>query len=355
MSAWLTTAASTFDRTVAGVMETRRIIRSSREKDLSHAERMAALAHIQRAYGDPELISEPSAFFAPPPLLSPRVARARSGLRLGVEVLDVSWPSAYEPFLAEIRDKYLSHTRNRTAYARLYLAAKPRPLAVLVHGYLGGRWALEQRAFPVRWLVGRGLDVALVVLPFHAQRAREDRRAPPPFPGSDPRFVNEGFRQTVSDVRALIAWTRSRGAPEVGLMGMSLGGYTTALLATVETGLSFAVPIVPLASIADFALEQGRLGNGRDEGAEHDALDAATRVVSPFSRPSRIQREDNANRVLIVAGQGDGITPIGHAERLARHFDAPLVCFPGGHLLQFGRKQAFREVGRFLERLGVVR
>lgn len=43
-------------------------------------------------------------------------------------------------------------------------------------------------------------------------------------------------------------------------MGMSLGGYSTSLLATVEPRLAFAVPIIPLASVADFALEQGQLG-----------------------------------------------------------------------------------------------
>jgi pimeloyl-ACP methyl ester carboxylesterase len=138
-------------------------------------------------------------------------------------------------------------------------------------------------------------------------------------------------------------------------MGMSLGGYTVALLATVETGLSFAVPIIPLASIADFAREQGRLGKGNDGEAQHDALDAATRVVSPFARPSRIPPKAGIPRVLVVAGLGDRITPIAHAERLARHFGAPLVPFSGGHLLQFGRRRAFRELGRLLTDLGVTR
>ncbi len=316
---------------------------------------MTLLARIERSYGDPNLLARPDAFFPPAPSITPRLRRALSGLHPGGEVFNASWPSAFEPFLPEIRDKYLAHIRNRTAYARLYLAAEPRPLAVLVHGYLGGRWMLEERAFPVSWLVRRGLDVALVVLPFHAQRAREDRRAPPPFPGSDPRFTIEGFRQAVGDIRALIAWMRARGAPEVGLMGMSLGGYTTALLATIETGLSFAVPIVPLASVADFAREQGRFAMGSEGDAQHAALDAVTRVVSPFARPSRMVPKRGIPRVLVVAGEGDRITPITHAERLARHFDAPLVRFPGGHLLQLGRREAFREVERLFKNLGLIR
>jgi dienelactone hydrolase len=352
-SAWLGAAASAFDRALVGAMEWRRRSHPSPERSLSHGERLAVLARIEKAYGHPTLLSDPDAFFIPPSAITPKLVRV-CRFRPYAEVLDCSWPSAYEPFLPEICNKYLGHARNRTAHARLFLAPEPRPLVVLVHGYLGGTWALEERAFPVKWLVRRGLDVAIVLLPFHALRAREDGRALPPFPGSDPRFTNEGFRQAVGDIRALIAWMRSRGASEVGLMGMSLGGYTTALLATVEAELSFAVPIVPLASIADFARDQGRLGKGTDGEAEHHALDAATRVVSPFARPSRIQRPDGVNRVLVVAGLGDRITPLAHAEGLSRHFGAPLVGFAGGHLLQFGRGGAFREVGHFLEGLGVM-
>ncbi len=158
----------------------------------------------------------------------------------------------------------------------------------------------------------------------------------------------------MSDIRALVAWLRLRGAPEVGLMGMSLGGYASALLATLEAGLSFAIPMIPLASIADYARDRGRFAEGKDGDAQHGALDAATRVVSPFARPSCMERKAGMPRVLVIAGQGDRITPIAHAERLARHFDAPLVRFPGGHLLQFGRRGAFHELARFLTDLGVT-
>jgi predicted alpha/beta hydrolase family esterase len=55
--------------------------------------------------------------------------------------------------------------------------------------------------------------------------------------------------------------------------------------------------------------------------------------------------------VLVVAAESDQITPISHAERLAQHFGASLVRFGGGHLLQFGRGEAFRAVGRWLRAL----
>jgi pimeloyl-ACP methyl ester carboxylesterase len=68
-------------------------------------------------------------------------------------------------------------------------------------------------------------------------------------------MTNEGFRQAVTDIRSLARWLRNRGAPHVGVMGMSLGGYTSALVATVmsQDEIDFVMPMIPLASIATMA------------------------------------------------------------------------------------------------------
>jgi len=258
-------------------------------------------------------------------------------------VLDATWASGFSPFLPGFAEQYLSHDRNRTAHARLFLAAEPRPAVIAIHGYMGGQYRIEERAFPVRWMLRRGFDVALVNLPFHAHRTREDGGAAPLFPGSDPRYTIEGCRQAVHDLRGLAGYLRGRGAPSAGVMGMSLGGYTTALLATLDADLSFAIPIIPLASFADFAREQGRLGSGAEADEQHKAFEDAVRVVSPLARPSLVTKE----RTLTLAASHDQITPARHAERLAAHLGGRLVIFPGGHLLQFGRGDAFREIGKF--------
>jgi pimeloyl-ACP methyl ester carboxylesterase len=162
----------------------------------------------------------------------------------------------------------------------------------------------------------------------------------------------EGFRHAMADLRDLIRWLRERGNERVGVMGMSLGGYTTSLAATVEPELAFAVPMIPLASQADFARDQGRLGSDpRQEAREHAALERVYAPVSPLHRPLAIESQ----RVLVIAAEADQITPVHHARRLADHFDAPLETFAGGHLLQFGRAEAFRRVGRLLGELGVIR
>jgi predicted alpha/beta hydrolase family esterase len=135
-------------------------------------------------------------------------------------------------------------------------------------------------------------------------------------------------------------------------MGMSLGGFTVSLLATVEPELEFVVPIIPLCSFADVALAAGRLvGSDEEQRLQHELLERAHRVISPVARPSFVPREAS----LVVAGEADRITPIAHARRIASHMGAELVAFPGGHLLQFGRSEGFRAVGRMLRSRGIFR
>ena len=344
----LGSAASTVDRAFVAAMQLRNRSVRRRSEALSHAERIEALARVGATYGAPELIADPERFFPVPPSIAPN-ERPLCALPWGGEAVELSWPSAFTPFDAVAGAPYVANVPNRTAYARLYGGRAGRPVAILIHGYMSGQWAFEERAWPIRWLNRRGLDVALVVLPFHGVRAREGGGAPP-FPGGNPSVTNEGFRQVVTDLRSLTRVLRDRGARSVGVMGMSLGGYSTALFATVERDLAFAAPLIPLVSVADFARDQGRLGTGERAELQHAALEAANRVVSPLARPTRLPSE----RVLIVAAEDDRVTPIAHAERLARHFDAPLLRLRGGHLVQTWRAAAFRAVGRMLERAGIV-
>jgi predicted alpha/beta hydrolase family esterase len=54
---------------------------------------------------------------------------------------------------------------------------------------------------------------------------------------------------------------------------------------------------------------------------------------------------------LVIAAKNDHITPMTHAAKIATHFDAPLEIFRGGHLLQFGRRGAFRTFAKMLHAL----
>jgi pimeloyl-ACP methyl ester carboxylesterase len=342
--------ASTVDRTFA-----RAILKyGGRDAAERYAadERIAQLEANVHLFDDPRLVEDPSAFFMPS--VAPRDVRERVRSKRGDNlVVDVTWASDYDPYVRapEIRERYERHGLNERAHARVWRKrGGNRPAVVLLHGYLGGVHMFERYIWPVRSFLRRGFDVALFVLPFHGVRGAIRRGGMPAFPSSDPRFNIEGFRQAIHDLRTFVRWLDQRGATTVGVMGMSLGGYTSALLSTVEPRLGFVVPVIPLVSVPAFARERGRLnGTPSQQQRQYELLERMYRPVSPVARPSVV---DRAGR-LVIAGAADRITPVSEAERLAAHFDAPLETFPGSHLVHLGRRGAFTAIHRMWSDIGV--
>ena len=321
-------AASQFD--VAIVLLSQQIARRAAGNGPSHDERLRRLEETANTYA----AVPPEIFFAEPPMPRMREARVRS-LRRGGEVVDLTWDSGWVPHDSAGRDAYLRFEENRIACARLLRHAHPAPAMICLHGYRAGVHLFEELAWNARSLYSRlGLDVALLTLPFHALRAPRGRFAPV-FPSMRAGRTVEGFGQAVWDARALMAWLRARGAPRLGVAGMSLGGYTAALLATIEASLDWVVLFIPLGDLTDVAVEHEALRGADIPPALREAGKKALHLVRPLARIPLV----SGDRMLVVAAAGDRITAKDtHAARLAEHFKAPLVEFPGGHLLQFGRR-----------------
>lgn len=316
--------------------------RSGRVRERPHADRMRVLERLEARFRDASLDD----FFAAPQLIVPGERLVRTFGQTG-RVTDLSWESGFSPLDAEVTQRYGSARQNAIAVARCFQQPRARPVAILIHGYMAGSFAFEARVWPLARFERAGLDVVLFTLPFHAARARPGQGAVPEFPGQDPRVTLEGFRQAIFDLQNLIGWLVTRGHPRIGVLGMSLGGYTAALLATLDARLDFVVPLIPLSSLSDFAREQGSLSPVPEEAAaEHALLDSIYRRVSPVARASRVPPE----RCLVVAAKADRVTPAAHARRLAAHLRAPLHAFYGGHLLQLGRAEAFERVIELISR-----
>jgi pimeloyl-ACP methyl ester carboxylesterase len=314
---------------------------------LRHDVRIALLHRLRERY---RRLGAYESFFREPRRIAPTqdVRLSRPGK---IRVVDLHWQSDYQTFLPEVQERYDQYPENRTATARLVLHDEPRPMAILIHGYLGGAHKMERRLWPMSFWRRLGMDLALFVLPFHGSRAARGFGRLPPFPGAEPRLTNEGFRQSMADLRDFVAFLAERGHQKIGVMGMSLGGFSTALAATLEPRLAFAVPMIPLASIADAALLNGHLGAPGDEAKnQHKALEAVHAMTSPLHRKLALP----ASSVLVIGAEHDQITPIENARKLATHFHCKLETMLGGHLLQLGRNDSFRSIGRFLTELGVV-
>ncbi len=327
----------------------------SRHQDV--AERKVYLERVATDYA----AVDRDAFYAEPPALEqmheirvrdlPADGRSRRG-----EVVDLSWQSGWRCVRDDQRGRFARWRENDTAHVRMFRHARregdgvARPTVICVHGYRAGTFTFEERAWGASWLYGLGLDVALFTLPFHALRAPANRKTTPLFPTADVARTNEAFGQSMWDLRRLSAWLRGRGASHVGAMGMSLGGYTVSLLATVDPTMDFIVPFIPLADLTDVVVEHEALrGTVVPEGLI-DAGKCALELVRPLSRKPLV----SSDKVLVIGAEGDRITKRSHAESLAAHFSCELVVFPGAHLLQFGRREGFSAIARFLSQRSLI-
>ncbi len=346
-------AAQALDRAAVSAVHLRSAKRHVEREGWSFETRLSLLERTRDAYAHG--LAEGASFFPEPPRTPfklERVRDLRSAPGAGdAGVFDATWTSEVSPWLPGLEGLVGTRHRNRTACARLFLGGKGRPVVICIHGYLGGHFMVEERKFPVNAFFRAGLDIALPVLPYHALRADPGAVSVPPFPSVDPRVTNEGFRQAISDLRALLRFFRARGAPAVGVIGTSLGGYVTALLATLDPELAFAVPIVPLSSVADFARDHGELGQGSEAARMHAAYEEANRVVSPFARPLAI----DPSRTFVLGAEADRVTGMSQASRVAEHFNAPLETIAGGHLLQLWRGPLERRLLAMLAKDGLVR
>ena len=293
-----------------------------------------------------------ASFFGIPP--HPDATTKRVGTLDHGHVVDLAWPSTYVPSLPSAHDAYLAWESNRRVRARAFLHDTPARTAILcLHGYQGGNFFIDERAFSVRWLYALGCDVVLFSLPFHGLRRDKDA---PSWPGPNPVRSNEGFGQAIYDLRALCKWLRARpGAEEqkLAVLGISLGGYLAALFATTDA-LDFVGPMVPVASWAELLWSHGE-GRAERERAEREGitlplLSRAMALVSPLERAPMVSPE----QVLVQSARGDRIAPPEHAVRLAQHFGGVHLTFAGGHVLQLGRRDAYTAIAQRMALLGLI-
>lgn len=272
----------------------------------------------------------------------------------------VRFDSPFQPVHPDQHKRYLRHSANRVAYARLVRHRDgPRPTIVAIHGFTAEGYLINEWFFALPWFYRMGCDIALFALPFHGPR--QTRFSPFSghgfFAGGTSRF-NEAVAQSVYDFRILFNWLRrEQGAPEVGVTGLSLGGFISAMLASVEKGLAFSLPNVPIISVADLVLEWQPIGMWMRAALATTGMSPAdarrlVAVSCPLTYPAVVPPE----RLMIVGGAGDRLAPPKHSRILWDHWNRCRIhWFPGSHSIHLDRGEYLTQMARFMVGLGFVK
>lgn len=313
------------DEAILGVMMRPSKFPSTDDYERVGAE-VAAAAEMYRAHG---WVDDAAAYHREPSSLE--VGRARRDRWMRERFEHLSWQSDFVPREGEPgRDRWLGYRENRTAHAHLMRHADgDRPWLVCLHGFGMGFAAANFSAFVARKAhLEMGLNLAFPIMPLHGPRKAASA---PDLLSYDLMNTVHGITQAVWDIRRLIGWLRTQTDRPIGVHGISLGGYTGALLAGLEP-VDMVLAGIPA---VDFpGLFRHHSPDRVERAARHNGLlgDDATdahRPISPLAVEPLVPKE----RRFVYAGLGDRMVPPPQPRALWEHWDRPEMCwYPGNHV-----------------------
>lgn len=298
---------------------------------------------------------DPDQVFARPPrgvpvsVIPERIADLE---QLGAHVRRLSFDSPYETLSPLLREVYAARRANRRASAQHWTHVDgPRRTLIFVHGYTLDSYWVNRQMFSLRWFFRQGWDILLYTLPFHGSR----REWLEPFSGfgyfsHGLAQTNEAMLQSIFELRVLIDYLEDVDVPGVGVSGLSLGGYLSALLAAVDDRLAFAIPNAAVVSPVDMLMEWAPLRQVfmhllPRTGLDLPALRHIAAVHSPLTYAPRLPAE----RLLIIAGAGDRFTAPRYQTLLHRHWSGcRLHWFPGNHVMHLHQREYLRLMRDFM-------
>lgn len=308
-----------------------------------------------RFYADLAAAQDPAVSFpAPthPPRVSSRPANPVAELIAHGRVENLRFDSGFTAVNPTMRDMCSGFTRNNVVRAQHWRHDDgPHPTLCVIHGFMGSPYLANGLFLSLPWFYRSGYDVLLYTLPFHGRRA--ERLSP--FSGYG--FFSHGFAgfsegmaQAVHDFRSVIDYLEFTGVDRIALTGISLGGFTSALLASVDDRIQAVVPNVPVVTpdrTVDEWFPANKLVALQRRVARTDPalIEAAARYASPLNYRPVVPKE----RRLIITGLGDRLAPPQQAEMLWEHWDrCAFHWFPGNHLLHVSQPDYLRRMTRFL-------
>ncbi len=290
-------------------------------------------------------LEKPASYHVAPPALESVTLRPRTMRGRAFEHL--SFESGYEPHPDEPgRERWLSYRANRTAHAWVVRHQDTsRPWLVCIHGYQMGSPMVDLYAFDPRWLSRKlGMNLVLPVLPLHGER-KEGRRSGDGFLSGNVLDSVHAEAQAMWDMRRIVSWVTAQGASRVGVYGLSLGGYNTALLCGLEPELRCAIAGIPATDFARLVWRHGpplQVRSLEHKGIARDAVDEVLRVVSPLAVEPQVPHENRA----IFGAIADRFVPADQVRDLWVHWRRPKILWYRGSHMSISMEP---EVRRFVE------
>lgn len=197
----------------------------------------------------------------------------------------------------------------------------------------------------------RNYQLYFPYLPYHFDRAPDEMAFNGEFlVSANVERTIHGVWQAVADLRALINWLKENREGKIVVIGVSLGGYFTNLLAAFEQGIDLLISVMYANSLAHsvFHTIPGRYikKDFLHHGFTYEQLRQAWADIEPSNYTPQLALD----RILLLSGRYDKYVDLEDSERLHKAWGEPRhIIYDCAHSgLVFYRKRILRDVLDFI-------
>jgi dienelactone hydrolase len=224
------------------------------------------------------------------------------------------------------------HPKNNTVHCEYFCPNTPgkKPGVIVLH-ILGGDFDLA-RLF-CRALTSKGVAALFLKMPYYGERQPDDSDVR--MISVDPHQTVRGMRQAVLDIRQAASWLAAQedvDPDQLGIMGVSLGGITAALTASIEPRFHRVCLLLAGGSMGEVAWTSTEMAELRkqwtDKGGTKESLFEIIKPVDPvtYARPLA------SRKILMLNASHDEVVPPACTEALWHAFGEPeIVWWDAGH------------------------
>lgn len=204
-----------------------------------------------------------------------------------------------------IRDEHPENHKARAIYFKSDITGN-RPTLVLLHALMSAS-DYGYRRIAARF-TARGWNVLFPHLPYHYSRIPRGYANGSLTITSDLVRNAETLRQSVIELRQLLAWARANGSPRTALMGTSYGGWVASLALGLEV-VDFAILLQPVADVthATFGSPASTMMSGLLIKNGINPKDLARHAH--LSNPALRQPLAPPDRITVIGGTHDRLSP----------------------------------------------